>query len=192
MSEAKTEAAPSAPAEGAPKPAAKGPALPLVLGVSAGTLVAGAALGLLLVAPRVTAMRAASSPAAQAAAHGEEDAHAGDDGKEKGHGGKEKGGHEKPSGYRMDNIIVNPAGSNGTRFLMASVAIEVDNPKLSAVLKERDVPLRDAVISTIERQTLDDLTRLGARDSLRLQLVKALTPVVGARPRVYLPQFVLQ
>jgi len=155
-------------------PPAKPNPLPTLLGIAGGALVAGAALGFFLVAPRVVAARSAAPATAHAEKKGE------------------KGKPSKPATYRMDNIIVNPAGSNGTRFLMASVAIELDDAKIGDTLHDKDVELRDAVISTIEKQSLEAITRPGARDTLRNQLVLKLAPIIGATPRVFLPQFVLQ
>ncbi|HXE56390.1 MAG TPA: flagellar basal body-associated FliL family protein, partial [Gemmatimonadales bacterium] len=93
----------------------------------------------------------------------------------------------------LDNIIVNPAGSRGTRFLMASVALEVADEELQRRLAEQDVQLRDAVTSLLERQTMESLTLPGARDSLKRHIAAAVAPFVGDRRlRVYLPQFVIQ
>jgi flagellar FliL protein len=154
----------------------------LVIGVAAGALVAGAVLGLLLVGPQVVAARGG------APAHAEES-------KEKdGHGGGHGGESEKADFYHLENIIVNPAGSQGTRFLMASVAIALPSSRVEARFKEREVMLRDVVISTLERQTMEMLSRPGARDSVRDELVRKLQPLSGetAPLQIFLPQFVLQ
>jgi flagellar protein FliL len=170
------------------KPAAKPkPALPLHLLIPAGAgLVAaalGIALGLLVVGPRVVALRP-GAPAANAEPGG---------GHEGGHGGKGKEG-AKAAVFRLDNLIVNPAGSGGTRFLLASVAIEVPDDRYQARLRDRDFQVRDAVIAVLERQTLESVTSPGARDSIKVRLGQALAPMIGAGVpvQVYLPQFVLQ
>jgi len=164
----------SAAAKPAGPPAGAG--LIVVLAVAAAALVGGGGIGMFLIAPAVVAARNAPHPAAEPK-------------KEEGKG-KPKAG--KVTAYKMDNIVVNPAGSNGTRFLMASIAVEIDDPKVEAAVHDRDFEMRDAVVATLERQTLDMLTHPGARDTVRNQLEDAFTPIVGSRPRVYLTQFVIQ
>ena len=101
-----------------------------------------------------------------------------------------------PSGtiHQIENIIVNPAGEKGTRFLMATVAIELPTAEDEHLLRTQEVRLRDRVISLLEEQTMEMLTRPGARDTLKRQLADAVWPMVPDAEwlDVYLPQFVIQ
>jgi flagellar basal body-associated protein FliL len=74
------------------------------------------------------------------------------------------------------------------------VAFEVADDKYRDDLRAREVELRDVVISTLERHTLEELARPGARDSVRAELAAAVAPMVGegGALRVFLPQFVIQ
>jgi flagellar FliL protein len=95
--------------------------------------------------------------------------------------------------FELQNIVVNPAGSDGMRFLMVSVAVEVPAQALAERLREHQVRVRDVVVSVLERQTLESLTQPGARDRVKVDLADAIAPFVeGKRPTVYLPQFVIQ
>ena len=166
------------------------PAFPILLAVTAAALLGGAAIGDFLVAPRIVAAsraRPEAKPAADAEAPEANRSGSGDSKADKG-----KKSNEKPATYRMDNIIVNPAGSNGTRFLMASVAVEVSDKTLQAAMKERDAELRDAVISALERQSLEVLLKQGARDTLRHEIEASIERVMNVPVRVFLPQFVVQ
>jgi flagellar FliL protein len=176
-----------APAKEKPKSAPTRPALvsgPLLMaGIAVGALVLGGLTGSLLIGPRLVPKGGASSaapPAAESAAAPAK--------------GKGEGKAERPIVYKVENIIVNPAGSEGTRFLMASVAFELPDDKVEARLRDHDYMVRDAIIAVLERQSLDALTRPGSRDSLRLRLAQAVSPLAGVRTRlnVFLPQFVIQ
>ena len=136
-------------------------------------------------------MRSAA-PAASAADGPEGEAEA-KPAKEKGKGGHGKEA-EKAVVFRLDNLIVNPAGSHGTRFLMASVAVEVPDARVEARLRERDFQVRDAVIAVLERQSLETITAPGGRDSVKARLAETLGPMVGrgVPMHIYLPQFVIQ
>jgi flagellar protein FliL len=95
--------------------------------------------------------------------------------------------------FRLDNIIVNPAGTQGQRFLIVSIAIEVGTDPTLERLKNSEVPLRDAVTGMIERMTLPQLTQLGARDTVRAGvLVYARKFADDSAVHVYLPQFLIQ
>jgi flagellar FliL protein len=108
--------------------------------------------------------------------------------------GKHKGKEgEKVPLYKIDNIIVNPAGSQGARFLMVSLAIEAPDARALDRLREREAQVRDVVTSVLERQTLEMLTRLGARERMKSELISAVAPIAGVRALdIYLPQFVIQ
>lgn len=175
-----TTGTPDAAAAAKPK---AGPPIVLIATL-AGALIAGGAGGAFLVGPRIVAARNAK-PAPHKSAESADNAESGD--------GK-KGDSAKHGVYKIDNLIVNPAGSQGTRFLMATVAIEVPDEKLALTLKERDVQLRDAVIAALEGETLDQLTRPGARDTVKARVARAVAPLTRdvKSLRVYLPQFVIQ
>jgi flagellar protein FliL len=169
------------PQAGTEKAKAAGPAPMILIASIVGALVAGGATGSFVIAPRL-APKADTQPAAHAE-------------KKKGgkHGGKH--GETKSSIHKIENLIVNPAGSEGARFLMTTVAIEVDDEKIGETLRDHDAQVRDAVIATLEGQTLEMLTRPGARDTLKHKIEGAVAPIVGEEPgslRVFLPQFVIQ
>lgn len=186
--DAKPEAGPAK----APAKPFKVPEVAILAAVVVVALAAGALLGTLVLAPRVIAARDArpaakphaEAPEAEASGH---EAPAGEHGKKGAHGGG-------ATVYSVDNIIVNPAGSAGTRFLMASVAFELPDEKAAEELRAKEVMIRDAVITTLESQTLEMLAVPGARDGIKRQIAATVKPLVpGQRTlRVYLPQFVLQ
>ena len=172
----------------------------LLVGVIAGGVLLGGAGGGLILGPKLTAARAAkaSEPAKEEKAGKESKAEKGKASKEKQDKKekkeKKKGGKEGESAvFKLENVIVNPAGTQGSRFLMATVAFECDDPKVDEMLRSNDIAIRDRVISVLENQTMEMLTRPGARDSIRILLAEAIAPFADdAELRVYLPQFVIQ
>jgi flagellar FliL protein len=178
--------------EKAPARPFKVPEAAILAATIVASLTVGSLLGGMLIAPKVIAARNAR-PAAPARTEEAE----GGDGAQEDEGGKgngKKGEGAKAVVYSIDNIVVNPAGSAGTRFLMASVAFEVPDEKAAAALREKEIQVRDAVISTLECQTLEMLSAPGSREGIKRQLAIAIKPLVPGHQklRVYLPQFVLQ
>lgn len=153
----------------------------LVVAVIVVSSLLGAVVGGGVVAPRVAVGSAA-------------EAHKNQNQSEGGHGG---GGHGQEGGgniVEFENVIVNPAGSDGLRFLMATVAFDVSSSEEQDFLRERKLQIRDRVTSVLEAQTIEMLTAHGARDSLKVLLRHVLVGFVdeAAPVRVYIPHFVIQ
>ena len=96
--------------------------------------------------------------------------------------------------YQIDNLVLNPAGSGGTRFLLLSVALETKDENANEILKAHDAELRDAILRLFGSKTADEVAEASSRDALRrdvLDTVSKLFPS-GTVKRVYFPQFVIQ
>ena len=110
------------------------------------------------------------------------------------HGG---GGHGKATGpyvHSVDNLVLNPLGTNGTRFLLVTAAFEVSNDKLVEQMRGRDSEIRDLLNRTLGSRTVEQLGDLSEREPLREDLRLQLEGMFGAGSvrKVYLPQFVIQ
>ena len=172
------EAAAAPAAEAAPAPGRK---TGLLVGLTLGGAVLGALLAAFVVAPRIIARQApaVAEGATTDTAHGD---------------GGDKGAGEPVRLMELENIIVNPAGSQGTRFLMTSVAIGVADEKGQKRLDDRKVELRDRVTTILESMTMAQLTAPGARDTLKGRIATMAAEIIGTRApvKVFLPQFVIQ
>jgi len=166
---------PTATAGDAPKP--KGSPLAVILPVVA--LVAGVAAGTFVLGPRL-APKPTEAPVAHVAHAASET--------------KQKKSEEKSTVYRIENVIVNPRGSEGSHFVMATIAVRCDDAHVDEALRTHEDEVRDKVIGVLERQTLETLTAPGARDTLRGRIAGVLEPLTGSADasRIYLPQFVIQ
>jgi flagellar basal body-associated protein FliL len=145
----------------------KSPMIPAVAGVVA--LLAGAFIGMKVIAPRL----GGAAPAAKAEAP--------------------KGKEEAPKMVKLENIIVNPADTQGQHFLIVSLVIQVASAETEAKLHAADVPLRDAVNGVLEQMTLDELSAPGARETLRARLkATAIKFAADTTIQIFLPQFLIQ
>jgi flagellar FliL protein len=104
-------------------------------------------------------------------------------------------GHEGESGvFLIEDIIVNPAGTAGRRFLSTSIGFEMESAHGSALLEQREAIIRDALITILSSQSIPELSDFKQRERLRklieLRVEKLLnTDEVAA---VYFTEFVLQ
>jgi flagellar FliL protein len=194
--------APIESTEPAAAPAAGGikKLLPLIVAVVAGLAVGGAS-GAFFVGPAMAkgigsggAPVAAVADSADAAGTDEE----GEDGEpaEAGaEGGKEgEGAAAAKSVHVLDNIVLNPAGSGGTRFLLLSVAFELKDAAAADEMKARDAELRDVVLVTLGAKTVEELSDMAVREPLKVELRAAAEKTFkkGGIKRIYFPQFVIQ
>jgi flagellar FliL protein len=99
-----------------------------------------------------------------------------------------------PPAYTIDNLVLNPAGTAGTRFLMLTLSVSPRDEAATELLKERDPELRDAVLRLLETKTIPQLSDVSRRDSLKAQIQATLAKELpkGTIRKVYLPQFVIQ
>lgn len=174
-------AAPEAPAAGG------GKKLGLIAGLTAGGALLGGLVAAFVVAPRFISRSPAGVHAASPASTVPDSAGAG---RSAGKGGEAA---EKKM-VQLSNIIVNPAGSQGTRFLMTSVAIAVANDEVQKTLTEREVELRDHITTILEAETMAQLTAPGARDTLKAKIATVVSSMTGPGVpfRIFVPQFVIQ
>lgn len=179
--------------EGA-KPSAVKRIIPLILASSVGLSLGGAA-GALIAGP-VMAERAVAHAEVVAeqvmarAASGELGG-----GKNDGHGkSNERGAAGEAPVYKVENLVLNPAQSGGTRFLIATLALEVADSSTTEVMKNRDSEVRDAVLRVLGAKTVVELADMASRHLLKQELQVAVDSVFGGKlvSAVYLPQFVIQ
>ena len=112
----------------------------------------------------------------------------------KGEGKKGEGGApEGPDSFKFDNVVVNLAGTMGTRYLKCSFLI-TGKENLRELFEERKPQLLDATLNTLGSLTLADLEEVGSRNLIRARLIAAYNEVLGVRvvDQIYFSDFVVQ
>ncbi len=96
--------------------------------------------------------------------------------------------------FIVKDIIVNPAGTNGLRFLLTTIGLEVTSPEVLADLEKKEVQVRDALITILSSKTLGEIDRVNERDSLRVEISHKISPFVkdGTLRNVYFSKFIIQ
>jgi flagellar FliL protein len=120
---------------------------------------------------------------AQVAAHA-----GGKDGK----AGKE--GTEGAPSYEFQNIVVNLAGTMGTRYLKTSFLVTGADADIKAVFEENKPRLTDVTLNVLSSLSLADLEEPGSKNVLREKLVTAYNRTLGRKvaDQVYFSDFVVQ
>lgn len=176
--------------------------LPLIAAIVVG-LAVGAGSGAAIVGPVVAKKLGFSVSAPKAAAHSAAgaDSETVDPAAEGGdaHGaaaeeGGKAGEAAAPPVLLLENLVLNPANSGGSRYLLMSIAIEGTNAKAVAAMTARDAEVRDLILSTLGRKTVDELSDVTARDAIKAELIAAVQERFGKTSvkQLYFPQFVIQ
>lgn len=178
------EQAPAAVEEEAKSPA-KGPKGLVLIGALTGGLLLGAAGGLFALGPMlakksgyvVTTHTPVDSTEASPSEH---------------KGGKE--GEAANTVYLIDNVILNPAGSGGSRFLMLATAVDAKDATVVEEMKARDAETRDVLLRVMGSKTVEQLADMGYRETIKKELADSLGVLFrkGAVRRIYFPQYVIQ
>lgn len=96
--------------------------------------------------------------------------------------------------HQVDNLVLNPAGSNGTRFLMVTATFELKDGGVDQTMKDREAEVRDRILGLLGKKTVDELTDISRRDEIKKQVLASVDSMFpkGAVLQVYFPQFVIQ
>lgn len=150
----------------------------IILGALAG-LVLGGGVGGFVIAPKMGAGAAHAAEASDehAAAEGDPDAPP-----------------AATATHHIENLVVNPASTNGARFLLVTTTIVAKNDAAAAELKDRDAEIRDRIVTLLGSRTIEQLSDPASRDVLKSDLAAAIGALFkeGTVKRILLPQFVIQ
>lgn len=96
--------------------------------------------------------------------------------------------------FVVKDLIINPAGTGGTRFLLTTVGVETVNEEELKSIEKKDVLVRDVlntILASKTVETLDDQTRREAlRREIRDSLQKSVRPEKISQ--VYFSKFIIQ
>ncbi|HEY3757017.1 MAG TPA: flagellar basal body-associated FliL family protein [Opitutaceae bacterium] len=108
-----------------------------------------------------------------------------------------KGGKGEPSAppaYDFKDVVVNLAGTMGTRYLKTSFIVTGSDSSMHAAFEENKVKLTDVTLNVLSSLTLADLEEPGSKNVLREKLVGAYNQALGKKlaEQVYFSDFVVQ
>jgi flagellar FliL protein len=114
-----------------------------------------------------------------------------------GHGKEEKGGSSGTGGafsYDFENVVVNLAGTMGTRYLKTTFTALSENPEVKTIIEENKKQLLDVTLNVLSARTLADLEQPGAKNVVRNDLMANLNQALKSDliTQIYFSDFVIQ
>lgn len=96
--------------------------------------------------------------------------------------------------HSLDDIIVNPAQTNGKTLLLASVGFDVKDAEGKKSLEDKQVVVKDVIISVLSSKNTEQLSRASYRDTIKTEILSSLKskiPEAGVS-NVYFSKFIIQ
>ncbi len=119
-----------------------------------------------------------------------------DHGASPGHGSKADHGKENgpEASYEFTNVVVNLAGTMGTRYLKTSFLVTGSDPQINSLFENQKPKMTDVTLNVLSSLSLADLEEPGAKNVLREKLVTAYNQAIGHKvaEQVYFSDFVIQ
>ncbi len=112
-----------------------------------------------------------------------------------GHGAEQGEEASEPSDiYMLEDVIVNPAGTGGTRFLSVSIGFEVGSDETYEMFDTREAIIKDALITILGSKTIQQLSDSKEKEITRYQIRKRIEHLlkVDDVSAVYFTDFILQ
>ena len=114
-----------------------------------------------------------------------------------GHGAA-KGGKKSEEGasnsYEFSNVVVNLAGTMGTRYLKVTFVVTGKDPTIRNTFNKDKAKLVDITLNVLSSLSLADLEEAGSKNIIREKLVNAYNQAFGKKTidQIYFSDFVVQ
>ena len=94
----------------------------------------------------------------------------------------------------MNKLLVNVAGTMGSRYLLVSLSLVGSDPDFRTKVQDFEPQLRDTACGALASKTLADLEKPGARNLIRSELITGFNNVLSAPlvQELYLTEFAIQ
>lgn len=96
--------------------------------------------------------------------------------------------------FNLDDIIVNPAETNGKTLVLASLGFDLSTAEAKKTMEEKVIIVKDAVITLLSSKTVPQLTNAAYRDSLKAEMISDLSKKMpGVKiNNIYFSKFIIQ
>lgn len=96
--------------------------------------------------------------------------------------------------YLVEDLLINPTGTSGKRYLSTSLGLEVISKEVVEKLNARDLQVRDLLISILSARTVTELTNPTERENMRREIQGRLNQMLGGEEltAVYFVDYVMQ
>ncbi len=105
-----------------------------------------------------------------------------------------EGGAAETNYFNIESIVVNPAGTGGTRYLSCGISFEMTGAEDVKIFESKAAQVKDILITILSSKTVDELADIRQRNQMRRQILTIVNRFLAPTQAkaVYLTDFVLQ
>src|SRR5690606_5645975 len=74
--------------------------------------------------------------------------------------------------FQIEDIIVNPADTEGKKLLLTSIGFDVEEENFMQEYKSKEVLLKDIIVTTLSSKSLNQLCQISFKDSIKAEIYK--------------------
>lgn len=96
--------------------------------------------------------------------------------------------------YKMDELIVNPAGTNGQRYLVVEISMELEHSDHIELINQNIQRIKHNMNESLSSRTVNQLVRFEERELLRRELAVIVNREIGEHSvrNLYYTKYVMQ
>ena len=94
----------------------------------------------------------------------------------------------------LDTFTVNLMSESGSRYLKATISLELSGKELTEELEAKKPVIRDKILRLLSSKSIEEVSTLKGKDQLSEQIMQQLNPMLkdGSMNGVYFTDFVIQ
>jgi len=96
--------------------------------------------------------------------------------------------------YPLDKFTVNLLSQNGSRYLVAKIDLEQENPEMTPELDSKVSLIRDIIISILSSKTVEEISTPKGKEKLKEEINNQINKYLedGEVKRIYFTNFIIQ
>jgi len=96
--------------------------------------------------------------------------------------------------YEINDIVVNPAGTSGKRFLVMEMALETNEQTVVDEATGKEIWIRDAIISILTRKTPEELLDYSMQNELKKEILNTMNRklTTGKFTKIFFKRYIMQ
>ena len=101
---------------------------------------------------------------------------------------------EERGKIELKEIIVNPADTNGQRYLLIQFSLELGSKDDQALIENNRSKVRNNIINYLSGKTVSELQGVKGKEDLRVELIQLINNAIGSRSvrNLYYSKYVMQ
>ncbi|MBI5473463.1 MAG: flagellar basal body-associated FliL family protein [Ignavibacteriae bacterium] len=96
--------------------------------------------------------------------------------------------------FTVRDLIINPAGTNGQRYLLTTIGFNVSSEEGMKELEKKEMALRDMLNSVLTSKEMKDLIDVSKREVLRQEILASTKDIIthGKVKSIYFSKYIVQ